>query len=102
MKKKRKSRKKDTTIYKHIETMEEYLGRGGVIKQVEAEKLKDKENGLAVKSTVKSPFIPMDLTMGEHFFAEKTRRQRKERKFTGDVSKLPLALVEFLKAKGKL
>ena len=96
----KKKKKKVKIVYSKIETMAEYLARGGVVQHVEPEEVKD--IGRTVKSTTKAPLIPMDLTMGEHFFAERIRRQRKERKFTGDISKLPLALVEFLKAKGKL
>lgn len=98
MKKKKKKRVKPT--YKSSETMEEFLARGGQIQQVEPIDITDK--GTTVKSTVKAPLVPMDLTMGAHFFAERIKRKKKERKFTGDVSKLPPALVEFLKARGKL
>jgi DNA polymerase III alpha subunit (gram-positive type) len=95
-----KKKKKEKISYTKEETIEEYLARGGVIQQIDAMEIEDTDN--IVKSTVKAPLIPMDLTMGEHYFAERIRRQRKERKFTGDISKLPPPLVEFLKAKGKL
>jgi len=98
MKKKKKSRVK--LKYRSTETMEEFLARGGQI-QVAAP-VEVVEKGTTVKSTVKAPLIPMDLTMGAHFFAERIRRKRKERKFTGDISKFPPELVEFMKAKGKL
>ena len=100
MRKKKRSTKKNKIKYSKIETLAEYLARGGAIQHIDAVKIEDK--GKAARSTVKTPAIPMDLTMGEHFFAERIKRHRKERKFTGDVSKLPLALVEFLKDKGKL
>ena len=98
MKKKKKQRVKPT--YTSSETMEEFLARGGQIQQVAPVEVVEK--GATVKSTVKTPLIPIDLTMGAHFFAERIKRQRKERKFTGDISKLPPPLVEFLKARGKL
>ena len=96
------ARKKRRTkvIHTNLETMDDFLARGGQIQLIEPVELSDK--GVTVKSTVKVPLIPMDLTMGAHFFAERIRRKRKERKFTGDISKLPPELVEFMKAKGKL
>jgi len=96
----KKKRKKAKIIYANLETMEEFLARGGQIQQVAPIEIESK--GVTVKSTVKVPLIPMDLTMGAHFFAERIRRQRKERKFTGDISKLPPELVEFMQARGKL
>lgn len=95
-----KKKKQVKPVYASSETIDEFLARGGQIQVVEPVEHVDKSAN--VKSTVKTPLIPMDLTMGAHFFAERIRRQRKERKFTGDISKLPPELVEFMKAKGKL
>lgn len=96
----KKKKQKVKPTYTSEETIEEFLARGGKIQRIEPAEIVDKGN--TVRSTVKTPLIPMDLTMGQHFFAERIRRQRKERKFTGDISKLPPALIEFMKAKGKL
>lgn len=82
------------------ETIEEFLARGGKIQQIEA--VKPKDNGITVKSTSKIPNIPIDITMGEHFFAEHVTRVKKERKFMGDINMLPPKLVEFMKERGKL
>lgn len=95
-----RKKKKEKIPYTKTETIEEFLARGGVVQKLDAVVVEDK--GHTVKSTAKTPLIPMDLTMGEHLFAERIRRQRKERKFTGDISLLPPDLVEFLKARGKL
>ena len=96
----KKKKKKAKITYTSSETMEEFLARGGQIQQIAPVEVVEK--GATAKSTVKAPLIPMDLTMGAHFFAERIRRQRKECKFTGDISKLPPKLVEFIQAKGKL
>jgi len=82
------------------ETIEEFLARGGQIQRIEA--VKPKDNNITVKSTSKIPNMPIDLTMGEHYFAERTTRVKKEHNFTGDINLLPPKLVEFMKERGKL
>jgi len=82
------------------ETLEEFLARGGEIQQCPPEEYENK--GITVHSTSKTPNIPMHISEGALFFAERFKRKKKERKFTGDISLLPPKLVAFLKARGKL
>ena len=84
------------------QTIEEWLAAGNTITKVPPAEPKDGKPCVTVRSTGKVPLVPMHITEGAVLFAERTRRRKKERKFTGDVNLLPPKLVEFLKAKGKL
>ena len=84
-----------------VETLQEFLARGGEIEVVPEHIDDEQEPEITCKSTSTTPLTPMHLTEGALFFAKKIKKKHKK-KLTKDMEALPKDLIAFLKKKGKI
>lgn len=74
-----------------VETVEEYLARGGQIERLPYIPPADKKEYIKVSSPVNVNL--MNLDEGQHFFAEKATRKRKVKEIHIDTKLIPAALL---------
>lgn len=80
-----------------VETIEEFLARGGQITVIPPNKEDCKE--ITVRSTSKVPHTAMHITEGALLWGE-VKKRKKKAKYKGDISLLDPSLIELLKEKG--
>jgi len=84
-----------------VETIDEYIARGGTIKKIPEHIPEEKKAEITVKSTSGEPPQPMTILDGAWFWAEKIDRN-KTPKPSADLEAVPQSLIEYLTKRGKL
>ena len=73
--------------YTKVETIEEFLARGGKIQVIPAQSSDVEENKRKVKSTSKQQLALTDLGEGELLYGEKIKKTRKAKKKIVEIPK---------------
>lgn len=74
-----------------VETVEEYLARGGQIEKLPYIPPQDKKDYIKVTASLNINLMSLDE--GQHFFSEKTIRKRKVKEVKIDTSLIPASLL---------
>jgi len=74
---------------KKIETVEEYLARGGTIKRIDA--VVEEQKPQPVKSTKVGPVVILSLEDADLIYGEKTKRKKKKKPV--NLSEVPMELI---------